>query len=47
MSTTLTTERLILRPPSMEDAEPIARYLNNFAVAGNLSRATRNWVRSA
>ncbi|HTJ57769.1 MAG TPA: GNAT family N-acetyltransferase [Devosiaceae bacterium] len=37
MSVTLTTRRLILRPPSMDDAEAIVRYLNNFAVAGNLA----------
>jgi len=38
MSARLTTERLILRPPSMDDAAPIARYLNNFAVTGNLAQ---------
>jgi RimJ/RimL family protein N-acetyltransferase len=38
MSPTIRTKRLILRPASMADAEPIARYLNNFAVSGNLAR---------
>jgi RimJ/RimL family protein N-acetyltransferase len=37
MSTILKTERLVLRRHCPADAEPIARYLNNFAVAGNLS----------
>ena len=36
--TILRTPRFILRPPAMGDAEPIAHYLNNFAVAGNLAR---------
>jgi len=35
---TLLTERLILRAPQMGDAEPIARYLNDIEVAGNLAR---------
>ena len=35
--TTLTTARLTLRPPEISDALAIARYLNNFAVAGNLA----------
>ncbi len=34
----LTTERLTLRPPRMQDAEPLAKLLNNFGVSGNLSR---------
>jgi len=34
----LETERLVLRPPTLADAPAIARYLNNFAVAGNLAR---------
>lgn len=38
MDVSLVTRRLTLRQPVMADAEPIARYLNNFAVAGNLSR---------
>lgn len=38
MNPTLLTERLILRPPQMGDAEPIARYLNDLEVAGNLAR---------
>ena len=38
MIPTLTTRRLILRAPRPADAMPIARYLNNFAVAGNLAR---------
>lgn len=32
------TERLILRAPRAQDAEPIAHYLNDFDVAGNLAR---------
>ncbi len=35
--TTLRTARLTLRPPTTADALSIARYLNNFAVAGNLA----------
>lgn len=38
MNATLITRRLLLRPPQVDDAEPIARYLNDFAVAGNLAR---------
>lgn len=38
MDVKLATRRLTLRQPVMADAEPIAFYLNNFAVAGNLSR---------
>lgn len=38
MNPTLFTERLILRPPQTGDAEPIARYLNDLEVAGNLAR---------
>ena len=38
MNPTLLTERLILRPPQTGDAEPIARYLNDLEVAGNLAR---------
>ena len=38
MTVTLTTKRLVLRPPAAADAGAIARYLNNFAVVGNLAR---------
>ncbi len=38
MDVTLTTARLVLRQPVMSDAERIARFLDNFAVSGNLSR---------
>lgn len=38
MIPTLLTQRLILRPPQQGDAEPIARYLNDIEVAGNLAR---------
>lgn len=38
MNVTLETPRFVLRPSRPEDAEPIARYLNNFAVSGNLAR---------
>jgi RimJ/RimL family protein N-acetyltransferase len=38
MDVTLRTSRLLLRQPRMDDAARIARFLNNFAVAGNLSR---------
>ena len=34
----LKTPRFILRQPTMGDAEPIARFLNDFEVAGNLAR---------
>jgi RimJ/RimL family protein N-acetyltransferase len=37
MDVTLTTARLVLRQPHRSDARRIARYLNNFAVAGKLS----------
>ena len=36
--TSLATRRFILRQPATGDAEPIAHYLNDFAVAGNLAR---------
>ena len=36
--TMIETRRLVLRPPTLADAPAIARYLNNFAVAGNLAR---------
>jgi RimJ/RimL family protein N-acetyltransferase len=38
MNVTLHTQRLLLRPAQVGDAEPIARYLNDFDVAGNLAR---------
>jgi len=38
MIPTLETPRLILRPPVPADSGAISRYLNNFAVAGNLAR---------
>ena len=38
MSLTLQTPRFTLRQPRLEDAELIARYLNDFAVSGNLAR---------
>ncbi|MDB5472971.1 MAG: family N-acetyltransferase [Devosia sp.] len=38
MNVTLQTQRLLLRPAQMGDAEPIARYLDDFDVAGNLAR---------
>jgi RimJ/RimL family protein N-acetyltransferase len=34
----LETRRLVLRLPAVSDADAVVRYLNNFAVAGNLSR---------
>ena len=38
MALTLRTPRFMLRQPQVGDAELIARYLNDFAVAGNLAR---------
>ena len=38
MDVTLTTRRLTLRQPRQDDAPRIARFLNNFRVAGNLAR---------
>ena len=38
MDVTLTTTHLVLRQPVPSDAERLARFLDNFAVAGNLSR---------
>lgn len=54
MDVTLRTPRLTLRQPVMEDAGRIARFLDNFAVAGNLSRVpypyrladAKAWLRS-
>lgn len=54
MDVTLTTTRLILRPPVMSDAARLARLLDNFAVAGNLSRVpypyrlsdAKGWLRT-
>ena len=54
MNVTLHTPRLILRQPQIGDAEPIARYLNDFEVAGNLARVpfpyhvsdARAWLRT-
>lgn len=54
MDVSFTTTRLVLRQPVMADAERIALFLNNFAVAGNLSRVpypyhlsdARAWLRS-
>ena len=37
MDVTLHTQRLVLRQPHRSDAPRIARFLNNFAVAGKLS----------
>lgn len=38
MTPTLQTPRFTLRPPQAGDAEPIAHYLNNLEVSGNLAR---------
>lgn len=38
MDVTLRSRRLTLRPPRLDDAGPIARLMNNFRVAGSLSR---------
>jgi RimJ/RimL family protein N-acetyltransferase len=54
MDVSLTTRRLILRQPRMTDAERLARFLDNFAVAGNLARVpypyrladAKAWLRS-
>jgi RimJ/RimL family protein N-acetyltransferase len=51
---TIRTARLVLRQPILADAEPIARYLNNIEVAGNLAQVpypyersyAENWLRS-
>lgn len=54
MTPTLLTERLILRAPQLGDAEPIALFLNDIEVAGNLARVpfpyhlsdARAWLRT-
>lgn len=54
MDVTLRTRRLTLRQPVLSDAERLARFLDNFAVAGNLSRVpypyrladAKGWLRS-
>ena len=38
MEAIVTTLRLTLRPPEMADAPRIARFLDNFAISGNLAR---------
>ena len=46
MDVTLQTRRLLLRQPHRGDAQRIARYLNNFAVAGKLSRVPYPYAES-
>lgn len=54
MDVSLSTRRLTLRQPVMDDAGRICLFLNNFAVAGNLSRVpypyhlsdARAWLRT-
>ncbi|MHA6300178.1 GNAT family N-acetyltransferase [Devosia sp. CAU 1758] len=54
MIPTLTTPRLLLRAPQIGDAEPIACFLNDMEVAGNLARVpfpyhlsdARAWLRT-
>lgn len=54
MNATVMTSRLLLRQPQVGDAEAIARYLNDFDVAGNLARVpypyrlgdARAWLRT-
>ena len=54
MNVTLQTAGFLLRPAQMGDAEPIARYLNDFDVSGNLARVpfpyhladAKAWLRS-
>lgn len=54
MDVSLATRRLILRQPVLTDAERLALFLDNFAVAGNLARVpypyrltdAKAWVRS-
>jgi RimJ/RimL family protein N-acetyltransferase len=44
MTPELLTERLVLRLPRKDDAEAIARYLNDFGVSGNLARVPYPYV---
>lgn len=44
--TTLTTDRLVLRPPRPEDADAIAAHLSDFGVAGNLARVPHPYSRT-
>ena len=46
MTPQLETRRLILRLPAPSDAEAVVRYLNNFAVAGNLARVPYPYSRT-
>ncbi len=54
MDVSLTTRRLVLRQPRITDAERLTRFLDNFAVAGNLARVpypyrlsdAKAWLRS-
>ncbi len=46
MDVTLETRRLLLRQPRPTDAARIARFLNNFAVAGKLSRVPYPYAES-
>lgn len=46
MTPVIETKRLLLRPPCAADAESIVRYLNNFAVAGNLARVPYPYCRA-
>lgn len=54
MDVSLKTRRLTLRQPVLADAERLARFLDNFAVAGNLSRVpypyrladAKGWLRT-
>lgn len=46
MSPTLITARLRLRPVDDADAPAIVRYLNNFAVSGNLARVPYPYLRT-
>jgi RimJ/RimL family protein N-acetyltransferase len=46
MTLALETKRLVLRAPAAADAEAIVRYLNNFAVAGNLSHVPYPYCRT-
>lgn len=54
MDVSLATRRLVLRQPRLSDAERLSRFLDNFAVAGNLARVpypyrladARAWLKS-